>query len=88
MADQAEWADDGKDAPPESADDRGRRALNMARVPVVDSPCPIAGRPLPAGATDHCSQCERTVHNLNRMSERERRDFMSRAVARCAWHTR
>lgn len=49
----------------------------MARVPVVDSPCPIANRPLPIGASDHCSQCDRSVHNLDRMNERERRDFMS-----------
>jgi hypothetical protein len=49
----------------------------MARVPLIDSPCPIAGRPLPAGATDHCQICERTVHNLNRMSDVERRQFMS-----------
>ncbi|HEX6636333.1 MAG TPA: hypothetical protein VF033_01650 [Steroidobacteraceae bacterium] len=48
----------------------------MARVPVVESPCPIAGKPLPAGATEHCSLCERTVYNLDRMSERERREFM------------
>ena len=48
----------------------------MARVPVIDSPCPVAGRPLPAGAADHCGICERSVHNLNRMSDRERRKFM------------
>src|SRR5882672_4979424 len=49
----------------------------MARIPVVDSPCPIAGKPLPKGATEHCSLCERSVHNLNRMSAGERREFMS-----------
>lgn len=49
----------------------------MARVPVVESPCPIVGKQLPAGATEHCSRCERTVHNLDLMSERERREFMS-----------
>ena len=49
----------------------------MARVPVVDSPCPIVNRPLPTGASDHCSQCDRSVHNLDRMNERQRRDFMS-----------
>jgi hypothetical protein len=48
----------------------------MARVPVVESPCPIAGKQLPAGATEHCTLCERPVHNLDRMSERERREFM------------
>lgn len=49
----------------------------MARVPVVESPCPVAGKPLPAGATEHCSLCERSVHNLDRMDERERIEFMS-----------
>lgn len=49
----------------------------MARVPVVESPCPIAGKQLPQGATEHCSLCERTVHNLDRMSGVERREFMS-----------
>ena len=49
----------------------------MARVPVVESPCPIVGKSLPAGATEHCKLCERSVHNLDRMSDRERREFMS-----------
>lgn len=49
----------------------------MARVPVVESPCPIAGKQLPAGATEHCTLCERDVHNLDRMSERERVEFMN-----------
>jgi hypothetical protein len=49
----------------------------MARVPVVESPCPIAGKQLPAGDTEHCSRCERSVHNLDRMTALERRDFMS-----------
>jgi hypothetical protein len=49
----------------------------MARVPVVESPCPIAGKPLPVGASEHCKLCERSVHNLDRMNERERIEFMS-----------
>ena len=49
----------------------------MARVPVVESPCPIAGKQLPLGATEHCTLCERSVHNLDRMSARERGEFMS-----------
>jgi hypothetical protein len=48
----------------------------MARVPVIDSPCPITSKPLPAGATEHCTLCDRTVHNLDRMSEHQRRDFL------------
>ena len=49
----------------------------MTRIPVVESPCPIAGKGLPAGATEHCARCDRSVHNLDRMSQRERQDFMS-----------
>lgn len=47
----------------------------MALFPVVESPCP-AGRGVPAGASEHCALCERSVHNLDRMSDRERREFM------------
>lgn len=49
----------------------------MARVPVVESPCPIKGKGLPVGATEHCTLCDRAVHNLDLMNDRERRDFMS-----------
>lgn len=49
----------------------------MARVPVVENPCPIAGKQLPTGATEHCTLCDRSVHNLDRMSSRERVAFMS-----------
>lgn len=49
----------------------------MARVPVVESPCPIAGKQLPKGASEHCTLCDRSVHNLDRMNERERVEFMS-----------
>jgi hypothetical protein len=49
----------------------------MAKVPVVESPCPIVNKGLPAGATEHCTLCERSVHNLDLMPERERRQFMS-----------
>ena len=49
----------------------------MARVPVVESPCPIADRPLPRGASDHCGVCDRAVHNLDRMNDVERREFMA-----------
>jgi hypothetical protein len=49
----------------------------MARVPVVESPCPIAGKGMPAGHSEHCSRCERSVHNLDRMNARERREFMA-----------
>lgn len=49
----------------------------MARVPVVESPCPIAGKDLPAGSTEHCGLCDRQVHNLDLMSESERVTFMA-----------
>ncbi len=49
----------------------------MARVPVIESPCPIAGKGLPAGATEHCGLCDRSVHNLDLMSGAQRRDFMA-----------
>jgi hypothetical protein len=49
----------------------------MAQAPVVESPCPIAGKPLPAGATEHCGLCDRSVHNLDLMGAAERRAFMS-----------
>jgi hypothetical protein len=49
----------------------------MARVPVIESPCPIAGKQVPRGATEHCTLCDRSVHNLDRMSSRERVEFMS-----------
>jgi hypothetical protein len=48
----------------------------MAQVPVVESPCPIAGKALPAGDTEHCTRCDRSVHNLDRMSAAERVAFM------------
>jgi len=48
----------------------------MARVPVVESPCPIAGKQLPKGASEHCTLCDRSVHNLNLMNATERVEFM------------
>ena len=49
----------------------------MARIPVVESPCPIQGKSLPRGAKEHCTLCDRWVHNLDRMNARERVEFMS-----------
>jgi hypothetical protein len=49
----------------------------MARVPVIESPCPIAGKGLPAGSTEHCDLCDREVHNLDLLSSRERQEFMA-----------
>lgn len=49
----------------------------MARVPVIDTPCPIAGKALPDGATEHCGLCDRSVHNLDLMSEAQRREFLA-----------
>jgi hypothetical protein len=49
----------------------------MAKAPVIESPCPIAGKALPAGDTEHCTLCDRSVHNLDRMNSRERVAFMN-----------
>lgn len=49
----------------------------MARAPIVESPCPVAGKQLPKGSTEHCTLCERSVHNLDRMNASERVEFMS-----------
>ena len=49
----------------------------MAKVPAVESPCPIRNKGLPAGASEHCTLCDRSVHNLDLMSAGERRAFMS-----------
>lgn len=48
----------------------------MAKAPVIESPCPIAGKSLPTGDTEHCSLCDRSVHNLDRMNASERVAFM------------
>ena len=49
----------------------------MARIPVIETPCPVANRALPKGARDHCSQCDRAVHNLDLLNESQRLAFMS-----------
>src|SRR5262245_6153450 len=49
----------------------------MAGVPRIDTPCPIQDKQVPTGATEHCTLCDRAVHNLDRMNDRERRVFMS-----------
>ena len=60
----------------------------MARVPVVESPCPIAGKQLPKGATEHCTLCDRSVHNLDLMNQRERVEFMSSCTGKvCVAYT-
>ncbi len=48
----------------------------MARFPIIESPCPIAGKGLPSGRSEHCNTCDRAVHNLNLMSTAERATFM------------
>ncbi len=49
----------------------------MARFPIIESPCPIAGKRVPNGASEHCSTCDRAVFNLNSMNDTERRAFMN-----------
>ena len=60
----------------------------MARYPVIESPCPIAGKGIPAGASEHCTLCDRSVHNLDRMSDTERRDFLGACAGKvCVAYT-
>jgi len=49
----------------------------MARFPVIESPCPIADKQLPVGTSEHCTLCDRQVHNLDLMTDGARREFMS-----------
>jgi hypothetical protein len=49
----------------------------MARVPVINLPCPLRWKTLPTTGSDFCGQCERRVHNLDAMNEAERRSFFS-----------
>src|SRR5262245_35188982 len=49
----------------------------MTRIPVVESPFRTAGKRVRMRATEPCTLCDRSVHNVDRMSERERRNFMS-----------
>ena len=48
----------------------------MAKAPIIESPCPMAGKTLPAGDTEHCTLCDRSVHNLDRLNASERVAFM------------
>jgi hypothetical protein len=48
----------------------------MARVPVINSPCPLRWREAPTPGADFCGQCQRRVHNLDLMSMAEREAFL------------
>jgi hypothetical protein len=49
----------------------------MARVPVIDSPCPLRWKSMPSSGMDFCGQCQRRVHNLDAMSDAERTTFFA-----------
>jgi hypothetical protein len=49
----------------------------MSDYPKIQSPCPLRLRALPREGADFCSQCSRTVHNLDGMSGSQRRAFMA-----------
>jgi hypothetical protein len=43
---------------------------------------------VPAGASEHCKLCDRSVHNLDRLSDRERRDFLGACAGKvCVAYT-
>ncbi|MEO8670838.1 MAG: hypothetical protein ABI411_05950 [Tahibacter sp.] len=49
----------------------------MAHVPTIDSPCPIRWNAMPTAERNFCTQCERKVHNLDGMSDGQRREFLA-----------
>ena len=48
----------------------------MARVPKITSPCPLRWAGPPQPGMDFCGHCQRRVHNLDLMSDRERDEFL------------
>lgn len=49
----------------------------MAKVPVIDSPCPFRADRMPEPGRDHCGHCDRQVHNLDGMSGERRQAFLA-----------
>jgi hypothetical protein len=49
----------------------------MARVPVINSPCPLRWASAPQPGMDFCGQCQRRVHNLDYMSATDRQTFFA-----------
>lgn len=44
--------------------------------PSIDSPCPLKSLQLPESGNFNCSTCKREVHDLTRMDEQQRLDFL------------
>lgn len=51
----------------------------MATFPRIDRPCPLNWNALPDAGGTHCGPCNKQVHNLSAMSERERTGFLARS---------
>jgi hypothetical protein len=49
----------------------------MSSFPKIDSPCPLRWNSAPAAGRDFCTQCRRRVHNLDAMSEAQRRALLA-----------
>jgi len=49
----------------------------MSDFPKIDSPCPLRWKSLPSAERNYCTHCSRKVHNLNGMSETQRRTFLA-----------
>jgi hypothetical protein len=49
----------------------------MSDFPKIDSPCPLRWKSLPSAERNYCTHCSRKVHNLNGMSEMQRRTFLA-----------
>lgn len=51
----------------------------MANFPRIDRPCPLHWNALPDAGGAHCGPCNKHVHNLSAMNERERTEFLARS---------
>lgn len=49
----------------------------MALFPKIDSPCPLRWKEMPSAERNFCTLCQRKVHNLDRMTAAQRRDFLA-----------
>ncbi|GMV30822.1 MAG: hypothetical protein AMXMBFR59_29470 [Rhodanobacteraceae bacterium] len=49
----------------------------MSSFPKIDSPCPLRWKAPPAAGRDFCTHCRRRVHDLDGMSEGERRALLN-----------
>ena len=49
----------------------------MPSFPIIDSSCPFRADEAPQPGCDHCGHCDRKVHNLDGMSDEQRRAFLA-----------